>query len=84
MIEDLVVKKVENFRTHFPFGCPKDDLKVTFKLLNLVSDGLYTSCSKLQFPKCTTYFLHGSLYYINVKFGAFEREKWKKATRSVD
>ena len=36
MIEDLVVKKVENFRSHFPFGCPKDDLKVTFKLFNLV------------------------------------------------
>jgi hypothetical protein len=37
MIEDLVVKKVENFRSHFPFGCPKDDLKVTFKLFNLVT-----------------------------------------------
>ena len=36
MIEDLVVRKIENFRSHFPFGCPKDDLKVTFKLFNLV------------------------------------------------
>jgi hypothetical protein len=37
MIEDLVVRKIENFRSHFPFGCPKDDLKVTFKLFNLVT-----------------------------------------------
>lgn len=37
MIEELVVGKVENFRSQYPFGCPKDDLKVTFKLFNLVS-----------------------------------------------
>ena len=35
-IEELVTTKIENFRTTFPFGCPKDDLKVTIKLFNLV------------------------------------------------
>ena len=35
-IEALVSKKIENFRTCFPFGCPKDDLKVTIKLFILV------------------------------------------------
>ena len=36
-IENVVTWKIENFRTCFPFGCPKDDLKVTIKLFNLVS-----------------------------------------------
>ena len=36
-LEEMVVQKLENFRTCFPFGCPKDDLKVTIKLFNLVS-----------------------------------------------
>jgi hypothetical protein len=35
-IEKMVSIKIENFRTCFPFGCPKDDLKVTIKLFNLV------------------------------------------------
>ena len=35
-IEALVSRKIENFRTCFPFACPKDDLKVTIKLFNLV------------------------------------------------
>ena len=38
-LEDMVVQKLENFRTCFPFGCPKDDLKVTIKLFNLVRVG---------------------------------------------
>lgn len=35
-IELLLADKLENFRTHFPFSCPKDDLKVTMKLFILV------------------------------------------------
>ena len=40
-IELLLADKLENFRTHFPFSCPKDDLKVTMKLFILVRR---TSC----------------------------------------
>ena len=35
-IEEFITRKITNFRTCFPFGCPKDDLKVTIKLFNLV------------------------------------------------
>lgn len=36
-IEEFITRKITNFRTCFPFGCPKDDLKVTIKLFNLVA-----------------------------------------------
>lgn len=36
-IEILLSEKLENFREHFPFSCPKDDLKISMKLFTLVS-----------------------------------------------
>ena len=27
-LEEVVLRKIRNFRKCFPFGCPKDDLKV--------------------------------------------------------
>ena len=35
-LEELLSKKIQKFRTCFPFGFPKDDLKVTLKLFDLV------------------------------------------------
>ena len=59
-IEKLVSRKIENFRTCFPFGCPKDDLKVAIKLFNLVrqphgtSHDVYT-CNVFRQGRCTLY-----------------------------
>ena len=35
-IAELAASKIEGFKHAFPFGQPKDDLKVNIKLLNLV------------------------------------------------
>ena len=35
-IEEVVTHKLKHFRTCFPFASPKDDLKVTIKLFDLV------------------------------------------------
>ena len=47
-IELLLTEKLENFRTYFPFSCPKDDLKITMKLFTLVS---YKHVLQLQYGK---------------------------------
>ena len=36
-IAELAASKIEGFRTCFPFGQPKDDLKMNIKLLSIVS-----------------------------------------------
>ena len=36
-IAELAASKIERFRTCFPFGQPKDDLKMNIKLLSIVS-----------------------------------------------
>ena len=36
-IAELAASKIEGFRTCFPFGQPKDDLKMNMKLLSIVS-----------------------------------------------
>lgn len=37
LIEDTIVRKLENFHSCYPYGYPRDDLKVTIKLFNMVS-----------------------------------------------
>ncbi len=58
-IESVITYKIENFRTCFPFGCPKDDLKVTIKLFNLVRTLAYSLSSlTMQDPRCIYILYH--------------------------
>jgi hypothetical protein len=46
-IEQYLTEKLENFRSQFPFSCPKDDLKVVIKLFILVTEINHADDSKL-------------------------------------
>jgi len=39
-IEEVVTYQINNFRTAFPFCCPKSDLRTTLKLFDMVKGGL--------------------------------------------